>query len=1149
MRFAKLNLERYGRFEGCELDFQEHQPDLHVIYGPNEAGKSTSLSAVSDLLFGFPARSPYNFLFDYSLLRVGAVIEEGGRSLAFRRRKSGGSTLVDAEDRPIPESELFAMLRGQTRDTFRLSFSLDQEGLRRGGRAMVEARNDVGQALFAAGSGLTGVSTELKRIEEEADAIWGRRAKASRTYTQAERDLEASVRVIREESLKPKSWTDARSAREEAKKRLDEIEADREQLLIESQGAERIRRVSGNVRLRQELLRKIESAIGTVEFASAVEAAITATIGSAETAIRARTIAGRLLEELEDRAGQQAPDPAALDEALAIEQLVLDSGAVVKARKDLIRLEAEQAAANEDIQRLRLKADIETGMTLPAEVVAGLRELARAHEADVAVLEEIARSYEEFQDRRTRLVARLDVEVQDENLSVLVDAVDAARRLGSDVDDRCISARRLVEDASIRLGTSLAQLKPWAGGAVELRALTVLGSTELEHAKKSWTAHQDALANEEHTAARLDDEVERIRLQITTAGTGAAISQHEVAHSRRARDMRWEPLRAHLLDNEVLADVADHATLFEEAIAAADGIADRRFALAEASARLAALETTRGERELDAKQARMRGETARTRRGGLVDEWQERLRSLGLPQLEPIQLEAWLENREKALQAEAELMRLEAEAEQLEQRRARVAAALRAVLVETTPADERELAGVLVRAERARGEAEAREAGLRRDRENLAQLEQDLDGLERRRAATSSKSEPRGVAWRELLAGTGVALDIATRDARLAAIDELRQAEEALERLKRRMEGIIRDIDRFHFDVMEVAERMGLNTTAGDEELVKELRSRLDRARSTQRVLVEVEKDRAKRRSEIEEAAASYAVAMETIGPFLEQTGSTDIMGLSDAIERSRSLRETRKALTDTEASIVRDGDGVPLDELVEMVLATNPDELATRTEVIARELRELNAQASEAATRHGEASRAFADLERAPAAAANAAFDGEQASAEMAAQAEAYILKRAQALTLRWAIERFRERHQDPLLLRASELFSTLTLGRYSALRVELGEATPRLLGITNDGRGAVEVGAMSEGTTDQLFLALRLAAVEQSVDAGIRLPFLADDLFVNFDDSRAEAGFRVLAELAMKTQVLFFTHHSHLAVIAGSVVGEMGYSESRLI
>lgn len=124
-------------------------------------------------------------------------------------------------------------------------------------------------------------------------------------------------------------------------------------------------------------------------------------------------------------------------------------------------------------------------------------------------------------------------------------------------------------------------------------------------------------------------------------------------------------------------------------------------------------------------------------------------------------------------------------------------------------------------------------------------------------------------------------------------------------------------------------------------------------------------------------------------------------------------------------------------------------------------------------------------------------------------------------------------------MLLRASELFSTLTIGRHAALRINDDAGMPRLLRMRDDGRTVVEVSAMSEGTRDQLFLALRLAAVEQSVASGICLPFLADDLFVNFDDERSQAGFRVLAELAKSAQVLFFTHHTHLAAIARSVVG----------
>ena len=73
-----------------------------------------------------------------------------------------------------------------------------------------------------------------------------------------------------------------------------------------------------------------------------------------------------------------------------------------------------------------------------------------------------------------------------------------------------------------------------------------------------------------------------------------------------------------------------------------------------------------------------------------------------------------------------------------------------------------------------------------------------------------------------------------------------------------------------------------------------------------------------------------------------------------------------------------------------------------------------------------------------------------------------------------------------------------------------------------------------LSEGTRDQLFLALRLAAVEQALDDGHALPFVADDLFASFDEARAHAAFRGLASLAHRTQVLVFTHHEHVARLA---------------
>jgi uncharacterized protein YhaN len=79
-----------------------------------------------------------------------------------------------------------------------------------------------------------------------------------------------------------------------------------------------------------------------------------------------------------------------------------------------------------------------------------------------------------------------------------------------------------------------------------------------------------------------------------------------------------------------------------------------------------------------------------------------------------------------------------------------------------------------------------------------------------------------------------------------------------------------------------------------------------------------------------------------------------------------------------------------------------------------------------------------------------------------------------------------------------------------------------------------------MSTGTADQLYLALRVASIEDCLDRADALPFVADDLFINFDNVRAAAGFEVLGKLAGKTQILFFTHYQHLVEIAESTLGK---------
>ena len=94
-----------------------------------------------------------------------------------------------------------------------------------------------------------------------------------------------------------------------------------------------------------------------------------------------------------------------------------------------------------------------------------------------------------------------------------------------------------------------------------------------------------------------------------------------------------------------------------------------------------------------------------------------------------------------------------------------------------------------------------------------------------------------------------------------------------------------------------------------------------------------------------------------------------------------------------------------------------------------------------------------------------------------------------------------------------------------------------PVLVGVRENGE-KVALAGMSDGTQDQLYLALRLASLERFSADGEPLPLLVDDALVNFDNARARAALKVLGNLGARTQVIFFTHHQHMVRLAGEAV-----------
>ena len=102
MKLLEMSLIAYGPFSGTVMDLSAGNEGLHVVYGPNEAGKSSALRALRHLLYGIPGQSADDFLHPYAKMRIGATIQAGnGDQFEFIRRKGRSNTLRAADDQTV----------------------------------------------------------------------------------------------------------------------------------------------------------------------------------------------------------------------------------------------------------------------------------------------------------------------------------------------------------------------------------------------------------------------------------------------------------------------------------------------------------------------------------------------------------------------------------------------------------------------------------------------------------------------------------------------------------------------------------------------------------------------------------------------------------------------------------------------------------------------------------------------------------------------------------------------------------------------------------------------------------------------------------------------------------------------------------------
>ncbi|WP_123041189.1 AAA family ATPase [Cohnella candidum] len=120
-----------------------------------------------------------------------------------------------------------------------------------------------------------------------------------------------------------------------------------------------------------------------------------------------------------------------------------------------------------------------------------------------------------------------------------------------------------------------------------------------------------------------------------------------------------------------------------------------------------------------------------------------------------------------------------------------------------------------------------------------------------------------------------------------------------------------------------------------------------------------------------------------------------------------------------------------------------------------------------------------------------------------------------------------FEEERQPEVLRLASRYFSRMTEGAYA--RITVPGDTPAIRVETPD-RRVTDSAFLSRGTQEQLYLAMRFA-LAGAASREVPLPLLLDDLFVHFDERRLRQTVSVLEEIASDRQVILFTCHRHVA------------------
>ncbi len=1162
MRITSLDWIAFGPFTNSRLELGEAPAGLQIIFGPNEAGKSSSLRGIADLLFGFHARTDDDFIHPYNKLRLGAtLLHSDGSILKFVRRKGTQNTLRDETDsEPIADSALKPFLGNVDRAMFTTMFGIDHERLRSGGEDLVRGGGQIGEALFASASGMSALRSVKARLADSLQTLYKARGPAGTLGLKVNALKEA--RDARKRSLKSSDdW-------EQGKKRMDEAATRRNELdrLIRDKKTE--------LQHKKRLLQSIPIVAqwkGEHEKWSTLQHT---PLLDEDFGKRAQQLLSdwrhwnRALEQLrqgadrtKERLDRIPIDFPILECRQQIESLTQNLGTYQKFQQDIPRVQGMQnnelhgiREVLREIGRSPENVDIPLFLSIQARLP-NIQELGTQRDGFAERLRGSRSEVEKLQKQIASAQQKLDSESLPLDTRLLRNKLRQLQRLG-DLDSQRQQAREEVAQAERTLRTFATELLPWKGDIESLLQSNIPTSFDIDRMEESLHELESERKRLESKLrdSRSEEEDHRRELAVLEA-VQAVPTLEQLAKARAMRDTGWSLVRQEWLEggadpDQVQQFVQDEssasslANAMEESIANADQIADRIYSDAERVATKARLQIELEENARQQQGIEKELESLRESLAAWQTEWELLWVAMGCKPKTPKEMRNWLQRFQELRRQARSLADARQKLLELESSYRNHQSELIELLTPFSPSlhEGAELADWIAMGVEIEEEHRNREEKRKQLQEALEQDRSSLEQSQIHWKVSQSDWDAWERSWHSEMKALGLDQDTSPVVAHqfLQKVSKLLNHHKEGEGFRQRIHGMQRDAKLFLDALNSVSERFFDDVSElTPEDRLSMLTRQLREAEQAQSDRKGCEEESRRLQQEIEEAKQKVAELQGDLDYLLQISQQREYEELSVAAEQSMKRRQAEQALQGYEKSLCAaagTNQFLPFTEEVQNA-AEHQDQLNPEIEYLEKEIARMEEERDSKQAEYYDAKSQLDRLVEQDDALTHS-LESESIAASIEEDFRELLILRLCDDVLTRGIDRYQDKNQAPILAAASKYFSEMTLHAFRGLRAEWNDAGQAVIaGIRADG-SELHVEQMSDGTCDQLYLALRLASLDGWLENHEPIPFIVDDILVHFDDERSKATLQVLAKLSERTQTIFFTHHQHLVDLAKETI-----------